>query len=44
MKRVYELNVYKSAEALSESKAVEYKEIVEKLCLSLNVFINSTKA
>jgi len=44
MKRVYELDVYKPAEALSESKATEYKEIVEKLGPNLNAFIKSTKA
>ena len=44
MKRVYELDVYKLAEELSESNATEYKAIVEKLGPKLNVFINSTKA
>jgi hypothetical protein len=39
MKRVYELDVYKLAEELSE-----YKAIVEKLGPKLNAFINSTKA
>ncbi|MEA2101193.1 MAG: hypothetical protein U9P80_01295, partial [Thermodesulfobacteriota bacterium] len=83
MKRVYELDVYKLAEALSdmvwhdfdkwnkkvqntvgyqiirssswlrklirrkilsESRAIEYKAIVEKLGPKLNAFVNSTKA
>ena len=39
MKRVYELDVYKS-----ESNATEYKAVVEKLGPKLNTFINSTKA
>jgi len=44
MKRVYELNGYKTGEALSELKETEYKEIVEKLFSNLNAFINSAKA
>jgi hypothetical protein len=44
MKHVYELDVYKPTEALSESKATAYKAIVEKLGQKLNSFINSTKA
>ena len=46
MKRVYELDVYKLAEELSdsESKMTEYKAIVDKLGPKLNAFINSTKA
>jgi len=44
MKRVYELDVYKLAEELSESNATGYKAIVEKLGPQLNTFINSTKA
>jgi hypothetical protein len=44
MKRVYELDVYKPAKALSESNAREYKAIVEKRGPKWNTFINSTKA
>jgi len=44
MKRIYELDEYKPAEALSESKATENKEMVEKLGSNLNAFIKSTKA
>ena len=44
MKRVYELDVYKLAEVLSESIATEYKAIVEKLDPKFNAFISSTKA
>jgi hypothetical protein len=38
MKQVYELDVYKLAEELSE-----YKVIIDKLGPKLNAFINSTK-
>jgi len=44
IKRVYELDVYRLAEELSESNATGYKAIVEKLGSQLNTFINSTKA
>ncbi len=46
MQRVYELDVYKRAEELSEMvwHDTEYKAIVEKLGPQLNAFINTTKA
>jgi len=40
MKRVYELDVYKLAESLSDT---EYKAIVEKPGPKLNAFFNGTK-